>query len=82
LFYHFYLHERQGIDKKIGWLIKKQVKDSVHKTKSIKYYCYVPNLMEIEQNAKHFSFSSLTYQKEKQEIIEVKLDPRNYSNIL
>jgi len=26
--YYFYLHERQGIDKKISWLIKKQVRDS------------------------------------------------------
>jgi len=33
--YHFYLHVRQGIDKKISWLIKKQVRDSVHKTKPI-----------------------------------------------
>jgi len=82
LLYHFYSHERQGIDKKISWLIKKQIRDSVHKTISIKYYCYVPNPTETEQNAKHFSFSPVTYQKEKQEIIEMKLDPRNYSNIL
>jgi len=60
LLYHYYLHERQGINKKISWLIKKQVRDSVHKTKPIKYYCYVPNSTETEQNAKHFSFSSLT----------------------
>jgi len=72
----------RALIKKISWLIKKQVRDFVHKTKLIKYYCYIPNSIETEQNAKHFFFSPLIYQKEKPKIIEVKLDPRNYSNIL
>jgi len=72
----------KSLIKKISWLIKKQFRDSVHKTKLIKYYCYDPKSIETEQNEKHFSFSPPTYQKENQEIIEVKLDPWNYSNIL
>jgi len=80
--YHFYLQERNKIDKKIKWLLDKKDKDSTHNIKTIKYYYYGPtNSVSptlIAQN-KQFSFSPLTLDKDK-EIIEITINPQNFSN--
>jgi len=81
--HHFYLHEGQSIDKKIRWLLEKKVKDSVQNIKIIKYYCYdsintgQPAVMT--QHDKQFSFSPPTPQKDDKQIIEVTINPHNYS---
>jgi len=85
--HYFHIQESQNTDKKIRWLLKKQARDLVNSIKTIKYYYnYTINNNPPEHNEQPgeqpFSFNPPLPYEEKQQTIEIKLDPTNFQNMV
>jgi len=74
---------KKRLDNKIEGLLNKQKNDFITHTKKIKYFCCVSkniNYINNEQNKIQFSFFPLTTSQIRgKDLIEVNLDPQNYS---